>query len=275
MTKTLQSAGLGFFLCLTIPSAAQEIIAHRGASHQAPENTLAAFRLAYEQDADAVELDLHLSQDNRIVVIHDKDTSRTAGDNFLVKETTSAELRNLDVGRWKNDNYTGEKIPFLDEVLEINPPGTGLYCEIKVGKEILPPMKAVIEQSGKKSDLRIISFDVDVVATAKEMMPEIPAYWIISPKKDEQTSAILLPDPGWIQIAVQRKLDGLDLNYAAVTQEFIAKAHEHGLKVLTWTVNHPTEAERLKQWGIDGITTDKPKLIMQSIKPREAEAAVP
>jgi len=94
-----------------------EIIAHRGASHDAPENTLAAVNLAWQQNADAVEIDVHLSRDGQIVVIHDENTRKTAGLNKNVSEQTLAELRRLDVGRWKGRQWAGEKIPVLAEVL--------------------------------------------------------------------------------------------------------------------------------------------------------------
>ena len=95
---------------INIPIMAQQIIAHRGASHDAPENTLASVELGYEQGADAVEIDIHLSKDNRIMVNHDKDTKRTAGNNLTIKDSNSAELRKLDVGSWKNKKYKGEKM---------------------------------------------------------------------------------------------------------------------------------------------------------------------
>src|SRR5690554_1092376 len=100
--------------------AQQTFIAHRGASYLAPENTVAAANLAWELGADAVEVDVYLASDNQVVVIHDKDTKRTAGgsNNMVIRNTPSLVLRNLDVGRWKGEKYTGEKIPFLSEIIE-------------------------------------------------------------------------------------------------------------------------------------------------------------
>jgi len=116
--KYLNSLLTACLLCLTMTSYAQQIIAHRGASYLAPENTLASVKLGFEQGADAVEVDIHLSKDKRLMVNHDKDTRRTAkGRNYLIKETDSKVLRVLDVGVWKDDKYKGEKMPFLDEVL--------------------------------------------------------------------------------------------------------------------------------------------------------------
>src|SRR5580698_8356847 len=100
-----------------------EIIAHRGSSFEAPENTLAAVNLAWRQRADAVEIDVHLSRDGRLVVIHDSNTRRTTGVNRKVARQTLAELHALDAGRWKGLTWLGEKIPSLEEVLASVPPG--------------------------------------------------------------------------------------------------------------------------------------------------------
>ena len=110
-----------------------KIIAHRGASHLAPENTLASVNLAWELGADAVEVDVHLTGDGRIVAIHDTTTGRTGGTQLEVAQTYSRHLRRLDVGRHKNHDFAGEPIPFLGEVLDTIPPGRHLFIEIKCG----------------------------------------------------------------------------------------------------------------------------------------------
>src|SRR5262245_27030179 len=110
-----------------------EIIAHRGASHEAPENTLAAIHLAWEQQADAVEIDVRLSQGNRLVVLHDGTTAKTAGVNKPVHRQTLAELLQLDVGRWKGPRWAGQRVPILAEALDSVPGGKRLFVEIKCG----------------------------------------------------------------------------------------------------------------------------------------------
>ncbi len=108
-----------------------KIIAHRGASFDAPENTLAAIRLAWQQQADAVEIDVHLSRDRHLVAIHDFNTRKTTGRNRPVARQTLAQLRTLDAGQWKHPRWRGEKIPTLEEVLATVPPGKRLFIEIK------------------------------------------------------------------------------------------------------------------------------------------------
>ena len=126
-----------------------EIIAHRGASFDAPENTLAAVRLGWEQSADAVEVDVHLSRDGKIVVIHDDTTRKVAGVPRGVQSQTLSELKALDVGRWKSRRWTGERIPLFEEVLATIPAGKRLFVEIKSGPECLPEFAKVLRRSGR------------------------------------------------------------------------------------------------------------------------------
>jgi glycerophosphoryl diester phosphodiesterase len=118
---------------MALTSKAQLIIAHRGASHDAPENTLASFKLAWEQKADGIEGDFYLTKDGKIVCIHDKTTKRTSGQKVEldVAASTLAELRKVDVGAWKDPKYAGEKMPTLEEVLAIVPAGKVFFIEIK------------------------------------------------------------------------------------------------------------------------------------------------
>ena len=153
-----------------------EIIAHRGASYLAPENTMSSVMLAWEKGAD-VEVDVHLSKDNRIIVIHDASTKRTGKTDLIVKDTPSHELRELDVGSFKSEEYAGEQIPFLADVIETIPPGRKLYVEIKCGKEILPILEMLINESGKISQIVIIGFDLETVTLSKELI-DVPTYWL-------------------------------------------------------------------------------------------------
>src|SRR5687768_9550612 len=118
MHAFLRLAACWFVIAAALPSASgQHIIAHRGASHDAPENTLAAFKLAIEQGADGFEADFYLAKDGRVVCLHDPDTKRVAGKKLLVREASFAELRALDVGIWKGPQWKGERLPTLEEVL--------------------------------------------------------------------------------------------------------------------------------------------------------------
>jgi glycerophosphoryl diester phosphodiesterase len=254
-------------MTLTLNASALEIIAHRGASKDAPENTLASFRAGYEQGADACELDCYLTKDGQIVVMHDANTKRTAGKDARIVDQTTAELRALDAGRWKGEKWAGEKIPLLSEVLAIIPDGKQLFIEVKCGPEILPELQRVIATSGKKpGQLVIISFNFEVVQQARKLMPEIDAYFLAGAKKEKETGA--QPElSALIQKAKDAGLTGLDLDYRLpIDAEAVAQAKAAGLKIQIWTVDDPAIGLRLKGAGVQGITTNRPAFLREALK---------
>src|SRR5438309_2179817 len=166
-----------------------EIIAHRGAGQSnlqpdtPPENTLAAFAYAWspEVNADAAELDIHLTSDGEIVVIHDERTNRTTNAAWAVAEHTLAELRSLDAGSWKGAQFAGIPIPTLAEVIETVPHGKRLFIEIKTGPRIVDPLVQVVRRSAKPaSQLPLISFNFDAIRRAKEKLPDHECYLLVS-----------------------------------------------------------------------------------------------
>lgn len=238
--------------------SAVEIVAHRGASHDAPENTLASFKLGWKQNADADELDIHLTKDGSVVVLHDKTTKRTAGVDRSIVEQTLEEVRALDAGSWKGPQWKGEKIPTLAEVLAIIPEGRQLFIEIKCGPEVLPELARVLKESGKKSpQLVIIGFGYETMKAARERFPDLAVYWIESPKKESQG---LVPSVDeLIAKAKAAKLDGLDLSSKfAIDQAFVSSVKKAGLKLHVWTVDDAEMARNLAALGVDGITTNRP-----------------
>src|SRR3954467_2541534 len=153
-------------LSMALVTTAQsiEIIGHRGASYDAPENTVASFKLGWEQQADADELDIYLSKDGQVVVMHDPNTKRTAGADRKIVDQTFEELRQLDAGVWKGPQWAGEKIPTLAEALATMPDGKRFFIEIKSGSEILPELEKVLEASGKRPEqLVIIGFGYETM----------------------------------------------------------------------------------------------------------------
>ncbi len=241
-----------------------EIIAHRGDSYNAPENTMASFRLGWQKRAN-VELDVYLSKDNRMVVIHDASTRRTAGVDLKVKETDSSRLRELDVGRFKGPAFAGERIPFLEEVVASIPPTQKLYIEIKCGKEILPQLRQLLVESGKMSRVVIIGFDLETVAASKKLI-DVPTYWLQNAAKDKNTGQWIPHDPKLVQTAKDKGLDGLDVEYAGVNEEFARAVKAAGQKLYVWTVDDPHEAKRLVKLGVDGITTNRPDWLREQLK---------
>jgi glycerophosphoryl diester phosphodiesterase len=236
------------------------IIAHRGASFDAPENTLAAINLAWNRNTDAVEIDVHLSSDKRIMVIHDKTTKRTAGKNHIVKKSSSELLRGLDVGSFKGPEYRGEKIPLLEEVISTIPEGKRLFIEVKCGTEIIPYLSTVIDNSEKRAQLSIISFDLDVVRESKIAMPQIPAYYL-------HYSLLGSYKSKWIDVAKQAGLDGLNFRHKGIDAKFAEAVKNEGLSLFAWTVDNPEVANRLVRIGVSGITTNRPQLLKNELKP--------
>ena len=247
-------------------SSPVEIIAHRGASYDAPENTMASILLAWERRAD-VEVDVYLTKDNRIVVIHDASTKRTAGVDLKVKETDSRQLCELDVGSFKSEKFAGQRIPLLADVLKTIPPSQKLYIEIKSGRETLPFLLPLLVESGKMSQVVIIGFDLETMATAKELF-DVPTYWLQGAKQIKETKQWIPHDPNLVQKAQDKGLDGLDVDYNGVTDAFAHTVKASGLKFYVWTVDDPEEASRLVKLGVDGITTNRPDWLREQLKNR-------
>lgn len=254
-------------LLLTMNSVAVEVIAHRGYSAIAPENTLASMREAWKTDADGIELDIYLTKDNKVILSHDANTKRTTGQSYEIANTHSKVLRTLDAGSFKDKQFAGEKLPFLDEVLKEAPANKKIFVEIKPGDpKILPYLKKVVYKSKNKSNVTFISFNKDVLAKAKKMMPEIPAYWLHAPAKDTTTNKYMKYDETPVKIAKENHFDGVDSYYEGVTPEFVKKVHEAGLKLYVWTVDNPAIVKDLVKLGVDGITTNNPVTTREASK---------
>lgn len=266
-------AGLTASLLLTtLPTAANaaeaEIIAHRGASYDAPENTLSSIRLGWKQNADAVEIDIYLTKDGKIVLSHDPNTKRTTGVDKPVVEQTLDEIRQLDAGRWKDARFAGEKIPTLDEVIETIPSGKKLVIEVKCGPEVIPALKESLARSGKPSkSFLIIGFSHSTMVEIKKALPEIEAYWLSSFRADETTGVLHPTVDELIREAKVAKVEGINLSYKGpIDATFVKKVKDAGLKCYVWTVDSPDEARRLIAAGVDGITTNRPAWLREQVK---------
>lgn len=240
-----------------------ELVAHRGESHDAPENTLAAIRLAWERGADAVEFDVHLTADNKLIAIHDADTERvTAGRRKLVVARETAEaLRSLDVGSWKGAKFARERAPMLDEVIATLPPDRKkrLLIEVKVGPEATEPLAAAIEAAGRPpGQTAVISFNLETCRSVKKRLPKLKVYYLSSFKQEEKTGEVTPTVRELIRAAKEAKLDGLDVSYKGpVDAAFVKQVHDAGLELHVWTVDEPADARRMLEAGVDGITTNR------------------
>ena len=232
-------------------------IGHRGASYLAPENTLASVNLAWKLDADAAEIDVFLSKDNRVIVSHDSSTKRICGVNCKIRETTSGELRKLDAGSWKDSRFAGEKLPFVEEVIATIPEGKTLVIEIKGTSEVLPFLKKAVDESGKGSRIDFIAFDWETILQAKKTFPDNACYWLSS-KKNDLTKRM--------KQAAKLGLDGVDLQSKVIDREVMELARKLNLNVLAWTVDKPAEARRIADLGVEGITTNRPAWLKEQLE---------
>jgi glycerophosphoryl diester phosphodiesterase len=257
LSQALLSSNMGY---------AVEIIGHRGASFDAPENTLSSFKLGYQQKADADELDIYLTKDGQIVVMHDGTTARTSGVTNKLATTTFADLRRLDVGQWGKWQGKGfsEKIPLLSEVLALIPEGRKLFIEIKCGPEVLPELDRVLQRAGTKPEQTVlIGFGYDTMQQAKAAFPRLQVLWLAgADSKSKKYPAV----ETLTQKAKAANLDGLDLESGfPIDSAFVKSVHDAGLKLYTWTVDDPELARKEVAAGVEGITTNRPGWLREQL----------
>lgn len=277
------------------------IIGHRGASAKAPENTLAAFALAADHQADWFELDCTLSKDNEIIVIHDGEVDRTTNGKGVVAEMTLDELRKLDAGTWKAPKFAGEKLPTLEEALELaKKRRIGVYIEIKDSaddaallEQILAAtadvpsldeagrqqVLAMIAESGSRNyeltrrvvelvrkkrmadEVVIQSFAPICCATARLAAPELRVEFLTGVKPEDAAA--------WehgLRYVYLFDLHGVNTAKDTLNPGRLALLHASGKTCAVWTVNDSETMERLARWGVNYIITDRPDLCFETLK---------
>ncbi|GAA5129146.1 glycerophosphodiester phosphodiesterase [Luteolibacter yonseiensis] len=256
---------LALFLCATPLFAGPFLVAHRGASKDAPENTIPAFELAWKQGADAIEGDFHLTADGKIVCIHDYDTLRVSGTKKSVKQSTLQELQELDAGAWFQPQWKGVRLPTFSEVAATVPAGKKFYIEVKCGPEIVPELLRGIEASGLKTDqIVIISFHAPVIREMKEKASQFKAYWLSSFEK----SSPLEPSLDDVLTTLRAiKADGFSSQAdARLTAEFIKGIRDAGFEYHSWTIDEPKVAENFLNLGAQSITTNRPAFLREALE---------
>lgn len=256
-----------------------EIIAHRGASADAPENTLAAIQLAWQQGADAAEIDVQLTADGQLVAIHDDTMLRTGGVDLAVKDCTLAELKKREVGSWKSSQFAGERIPTLAEVLEIVPPGKRLFIEMKCGVDAIPELVRVLSVAKTTREQTVlIGLDYDTIVAVKRALRSRLAMWVTvqSIREDRGREQVVPPTKQLIKKALAGKLDGLDINDLVQRKPGdIALIRQAGLKACVWTVNSAERALWLQDEGMESITTDAPERLAKVVRHLTPPAQLP
>lgn len=250
----------------------QLVIAHRGASHVAPENTLAAFQQAWAEGADGIEGDFYLSADGEIVCIHDANTKRTTGQDLVVGEVSLDRLRQLDAGSWKDEKYAGEKIPTFAEVAKTVPSGKWFFIELKVGPEIVAPLREAIDKSNLDPKRTIIiCFKAETLAECKKRLPGFQTQWLSGFKRPEGDADWLRATPTAEQVAASAQATGarsagLNGNREVVDEEFVRALRDKGMKAFgVWTVDDTGVALHFARLGAFAITTNRPGHIRSAL----------
>ena len=241
------------------------IVAHRGSSARAPENTIAAFRQAVHDGADAVELDVRLTKEGKLVVFHDSRLNRTTNGRGLVRTRSLSELRRFDAGSWFNRKFASERIPTLDEILERLPVQVGVNIEMKIdrrdgrGEELVRCLSEIIKHENARQRLLVSSFHHALVRQLKAVEPKIATGLLVHPLQRLGRLAL-------------RKARGLNtemiiLSGTSLRKRVIEPAHRHELMVGEYTVNTGRRLERALRLGVDVIFTDDPASILQLLHP--------
>lgn len=240
-----------------------KIFAHRGASGYAPENTISAFKKAIDLKADGIELDVHLSKDGKLVVMHDENLKRTTNKTGLISDYTLSELKQFDAGSWFSSEFQGEKIPTLEEVFDlICPTDLIINIEIKSGYRIYPNIEQKVLKCIKDFNMKnrciISSFDHYSLVRVKELEPNIKTGLLYGES---------LYEP-W-EYAKSVSVNALHPDYNTFDKDFIKEAFKHKFEINPYTVNNDDAIKFLASNMITGIITnypDKARKIVESIQ---------
>jgi len=236
------------------------IIAHRGASGYAPENTIAAFQRAVELGAGFIETDLQLTRDARFVVIHDGNLERTTNGRGAVHEHTLAELRQLDAGKWFDRQFMDEPIPTLDDVLEFaSKHDVVFYLEIKYNSAwgMHHSLVGALGKGEHAARTIVIAFDPAAIEAVRKLEPAIMIGLLVEDAKGDPVKAAL-------KVGARQLCPNIDL----ITPELVENAHRADLHVVTWTVNDADRMRFALDAGVDGIMTDVPDRLRALVEDR-------
>lgn len=237
------------------------VFAHRGASARAPENTLASFKLAEAEGAEAIELDAKLSSDGQVVVLHDPTLDRTTTGRGRVGDYSWGELRALDAGSHYSETFRGERIPLLDEVFECF--GKRLLINVELTNYRTPHDALVqkvcdlVKGHALEGGVLFSSFLAPNLEQAARYLPEVPRG--------------LLAKPGWTGAWARSfgfsfgDFAALHPYFTDVSRQQVQRVHRLKRRIHVWTVNGLQDMKRLVEWGVDGISTDDPRLALAAV----------
>ena len=246
--------------CEAVCPAYDTLIAHRGESVDAPENTLPAYRTAVERGF-GFECDVYLSKDGRVFTFHDKDLKRTTGGANTNKccDVTWRELESVDVGnwgKWKDSRFKGTRPALLEEVLALARDGRQIYVEVKTGPEIVPAIKDVFAAQTKATprNALFITFNEATCKALKAAMPDYKVYWLVSPKKGTAFATA----EGVVAKLEELGVDGVDCHYKpdVVTADYVKAVRSAGYGFHVWTVDDLADTVEAFRRGVQTVTTN-------------------
>lgn len=240
-----------------------KVMAHRGASTEAPENTMAAFQKAIDDMADYIELDVQLTNNGEVIVMHDSNAYRTTGVDANIVNMTYKEVKTLDAGSWFSDEYVGENVPSLKEVLELTQGKIKLNIELKPadnGTALAKNTVRIIEKYNMVNDCVITSFSESALKAVKTYNQEIKVGYILS--------------AAYGDFYDMKNVDFFSVNAAFLSKRTIDAIHNSGKRVYAWTVNNKESIKNLTNKGVDGIITDNPVLARETIYSRDTSETI-
>lgn len=248
------------------------IIAHRGSSYHAPENTFVAFRRAIDEGADGIEFDVRLAKNGVPVVFHDRTLLRTAMRDGEVAKFTASELARIDNGSWFNEaypkraraEYEKETVKTLEETLDFLKDFKGrIFVELKCREEDVERLSKAVCESVIKSPLKkqvvVKSFKLAVIPFIKALCPELRTAALFAPK----IMTILRKEKHLVMVATEFGADELSVHYSLATRKLMKKAEKAGLPVAIWTADNPRWVKRSSRLGIQSIITNDPARLLQ------------
>lgn len=235
------------------------VFGHRGASAYAPMNTLPAFELAVAQRADGIELDVHLSQDGQLIVLHDFTVDHTTDGHGYARDMTLAQLKQLDAGGWKGEQFKGVSIPTLDEVFAAV--GHKLYINVEIKSETVETdgveqqVAECIAKNGMAERVIVSSFNPLALKRFREIMPEVPIGYLY-----------MAGEKPFAEVMETLDHEAQHPQHTMIDQDYMDWAKQNGYRVNTWTVNDPLRAVELRDMGVDAIITDTPDVMLEALR---------
>jgi glycerophosphoryl diester phosphodiesterase len=260
---------LGGALALFKASAQPLIVAHRGGASLAPENTMAAFRMALSLGVDALEFDVHFTQDSQFVVLHDPNLKRTAGVKGNVQKMNAGEVTRVGVGAHFHPAFHSEKVPLLDSVLAVLKGRLPILLEVKPQRAnaelVVRCLLQKLEAYSAAERCTLISFDSRILEEARRQAPNLPYLKLITGR---------FPIFGWVidtrlrlrhWIVSAQGSVGIGWYYKTLNPKLVKKIKNRNLQIFSWTVTQEKAIRKVKTWGLDGLITNDPELAQKIV----------